>query len=94
MVRRKDDATLHVRVFVPGFGIPEDPGTGSAAGPIATLAHREWGTDAAVTIHQGAEIGRPSIITVELTDDGPVVGGRVCPVAEGRFELGEHAPAH
>ena len=87
VVRRRDDATLHVRVFVPGFGIPEDPGTGSAAGPIATLARQEWGTNAAVTIHQGAEMGRPSVITVELSADGPVVGGRVTAVAEGRFTV-------
>lgn len=87
VVRRRDDENLHVRVFVPGFGIPEDPGTGSAAGPIAAVAHREWGTSPSVRIHQGAEIGRPSLITVELGEDGAVVGGRVSPVAEGVFTI-------
>jgi len=87
VVRRRDDENLHVRVFVPGFGIPEDPGTGSAAGPIAAVAHREWGTSPSVRIHQGAEIGRPSLITVELSEDGALVGGRVSAVAEGQFTI-------
>ncbi|GAC1309628.1 MAG: phenazine biosynthesis protein PhzF [Acidimicrobiales bacterium] len=87
VVRRRSDTTLHVRVFVPGFGIPEDPGTGSAAGPIATVAREEWGTDREITIHQGAEMGRPSTITVELGEDGPIVGGRVSAFADGRFTV-------
>lgn len=87
VVRRRDDRTLHVRVFAPGMGIAEDPGTGSAAGPIGTMAHRLWSTDAGLTIHQGAEIGRPCVIEVEVGDDGPVVGGRVSACAEGRFTL-------
>ena len=88
VVRRRDDANLHVRVFVPGAGIPEDPGTGSAAGPIATIARQLWQTDRAVTIRQGAEMRRPCVIEVQLTDAGPVVGGRVSACAEGRFTLG------
>jgi len=89
VVRRRNDANLHVRVFVPSVGIPEDPGTGSAAGPIATLAHRLWQTDRAVTIGQGAEMGRPCVIEVELTDAGPVVGGAVSACAEGRFTVAD-----
>ena len=87
VVRRRSDTALHVRVFVPGFGIPEDPGTGSAAGPIATLARQQWRTDREVTIHQGAEMGRPSTITVELGPDGPIVGGHVSAFAEGRLTV-------
>ncbi len=92
-VRRIDDAHLHVRVFVPAMGVPEDPGTGSAAGPIAVLARDVWGTNAAVTIRQGDEAGRPSRIDVEVDGDGPYVGGRVSACAEGRFTLGEHDPS-
>ena len=57
--RRVDDATLHVRVFVSGAGIVEDPGTGSAAGPIGMLARQRWGTATEVSIRQGDEMGRP-----------------------------------
>ncbi|HZQ86328.1 MAG TPA: PhzF family phenazine biosynthesis protein [Acidimicrobiales bacterium] len=85
VVRRRDDATLHVRVFAPGAGIAEDPGTGSAAGPIGLLARQRWGTGADVTIHQGAEIGRPCVIEVHAEQGGIRVGGRVTACAEGRF---------
>lgn len=87
VVRRLDDATLHVRVFAPSSGVGEDPGTGSAAGPIAVLAHQQWGTATEVTIRQGDEIGRPCRIEVNLDGGGPVVGGRVTLCAEGRFAL-------
>ena len=85
VVRRRDDRTLHVRVFAPGAGIAEDPGTGSAAGPIGVLARQRWGTDADVTIHQGAEIGRPCVIEVHAEEGGIRVGGKVTACAEGRF---------
>jgi trans-2,3-dihydro-3-hydroxyanthranilate isomerase len=87
VVRRLDDATLHVRVFAPGAGIAEDPGTGSAAGPIGLLARQRWGTHADVTIRQGAEIGRPCLIEVHAEEGGLRVGGKVAACAEGRFSL-------
>ena len=87
-LRRLDDETLHVRVFAPSLGIAEDPGTGSAAGPIGLLAHRLWGTTVDVTILQGAEVGRPCRIEVHAQEDDLRVGGRVAPCAEGRFTLG------
>ena len=87
VVRRLDDRTLQVRVFLAGIG--EDPGTGSAAGPIAMLARRVWGTDADVTIRQGDEIGRPCRIVVHAEAGAITVGGRVAPCAEGHFTLPE-----
>jgi trans-2,3-dihydro-3-hydroxyanthranilate isomerase len=84
-VRRIDDRTLHARVFLPGAGIPEDPGTGSAAGAFGVIARRLWGTDIDVTICQGDEMGRPCRITVHAADGDVRVGGRVTAVAEGRF---------
>ncbi len=83
--RRFDDRTLHVRVFVPGAGVPEDPGTGSAAGPIALLARRRWGTDVDVVIRQGDEIGRPCRIDAHAEEGAIRVGGRVTACAEGNF---------
>ena len=87
LVHRLDDRTLHVRVFAPAEGIPEDPGTGAAAGPVATFARRRWGTAVDVTILQGAEIGRPSRIEVHAEEGGVRVGGRVSACASGRFTL-------
>lgn len=86
-VRRLDDTTLHVRVFPPLTGVPEDPGTGSAAGPVGVLARRRWGTATDVTIRQGDEMGRPCRISVHAADGDVRVGGPVAACAEGRFTL-------
>jgi trans-2,3-dihydro-3-hydroxyanthranilate isomerase len=83
--RRLDDATLHVRVFVPSAGIAEDPGTGSAAGPIGVLARRLWGANESILIRQGDEIGRPCRIHVRAVEGEIRVGGRVVAAAEGRW---------
>jgi trans-2,3-dihydro-3-hydroxyanthranilate isomerase len=85
VVRRRNDRDLHVRVFAPLAGIPEDPGTGSAAGPIGVLARRELGTDVDVTIHQGDLIDRPCTIEVHAEDGALRVGGAVVACAEGQL---------
>jgi trans-2,3-dihydro-3-hydroxyanthranilate isomerase len=86
-VHRVDDANLHVRVFVPGMGVAEDPGTGSAAGPIGVLARQQWRTNADVTIRQGDEIGRPCRIRVHAEAGNVRVGGHVAQCGVGRFTL-------
>lgn len=83
--RRLDDLTLHARVFVPSAGIAEDPGTGSAAGPIGLLARRLWGVDESLTIRQGDEIGRACRIRVQAVEGDLRVGGRVVASGEGRW---------
>lgn len=85
--RRVDDAHLHARVFVPGSSVPEDPGTGSAAGPIGLLARRLWGTGVDVVIDQGIEMGRPCRIDVHAEVGDLRVGGAVAGFADGRFTL-------
>jgi trans-2,3-dihydro-3-hydroxyanthranilate isomerase len=85
--RRVDDATLHVRAFVPGAGIGEDPGTGSAAGPIGILARQLWNTAVDIEIRQGDEMGRPCRLEVHAERGAIAVGGRVALCAEGRFAL-------
>lgn len=86
-VRRLDDRTLHARVFAPAVGVDEDPGTGSAAGPVAMVARRTWGTAEDVSILQGVEVGRPCRIEVHVEEGAFRVGGRVTTCAEGRFTL-------
>ena len=85
--RRLDDETLHVRLFAPGAGVAEDPGTGSAAGPIAVLARQLWGVADDVRIRQGDEIGRPCRISARGVPGDVRVGGRVTRCAEGRLLL-------
>ncbi|MGH9283493.1 MAG: PhzF family phenazine biosynthesis protein [Acidimicrobiales bacterium] len=87
VARRIDDRTLQARVFLPGAGIPEDPGTGSAAAPIAELARRRWGTEVDVAILQGAEVGRPGRMEVHAEKGSFRVGGRVVQCATGHFTL-------
>jgi trans-2,3-dihydro-3-hydroxyanthranilate isomerase len=52
------------RNFAPGLGVPEDPATGSAAGPLAVHLARNgsiaFGEE--IAIRQGEEIGRPSLL--------------------------------
>jgi trans-2,3-dihydro-3-hydroxyanthranilate isomerase len=84
---------LKARMFAPADGIPEDPATGSAAAALASsLAEALPDTDGefAWTIEQGAEIGRPSLISATAVKRaGRVVsirvGGSAVIVGEGQF---------
>jgi trans-2,3-dihydro-3-hydroxyanthranilate isomerase len=79
-------------LFPPATGLVEDPATGSAAGPLgAYLAEYEVLSSGRLTILQGAEIGRPSTLLVDVTREGDTwridVAGGVVRVAEGTFDL-------
>jgi trans-2,3-dihydro-3-hydroxyanthranilate isomerase len=87
-------STWKTRMFAPSLGVPEDPATGSAAGPLACHACRhglaEWGTW--LVISQGAEIGRPSTLHAlvaggERGIERVACGGRAVVVAGGEFRL-------
>ena len=83
------------RMFAPADGVPEDPATGSAAGPLACHLARHgrtpFGTD--IVISQGAEIRRPSTLHARVTGSAEKiervdVGGSAVIVARGEFKLG------
>jgi trans-2,3-dihydro-3-hydroxyanthranilate isomerase len=87
-------ARWKTRVFAPGLGVPEDPATGSAAGPLAVHLARHgrivFGEE--IEIRQGAEVGRPSLLlarTVGSEDaiERVEVGGSAVIVARGEFFL-------
>jgi len=84
---RLDDESLHVRVFIPTSTVPEDPGTGSAAGAVGLLGRRLWGMAEDLVIHQGHEIGRRCRIEVHAEVGQVRVAGAVVASAEGRFTL-------
>jgi trans-2,3-dihydro-3-hydroxyanthranilate isomerase len=90
--RRVDDGTLDVRVFLPFGQLVEDPGTGSAAGPIAQLARRLWSMADDVVIRQGVTMGRPCVIEVHAGEGDVRVGGAVAACAEGHFVLKTGSP--
>jgi trans-2,3-dihydro-3-hydroxyanthranilate isomerase len=78
------------RVFVPAHGVPEDPATGSAAGPLALhlARHGRIAFGEEIEIHQGAEIGRPSTLyAVARSPEEVEVGGSAVIVARGEFRL-------
>ncbi len=87
------EAQIHARMFAPGFGIAEDPATGSAASALAGLlaktrpdGHHAW------VIEQGIEMGRASRIALECDKrNGAIgavrVGGPSVPVAEGALQV-------
>ena len=55
-------ASVESRNFAPALGVPEDPATGSAAGPLAVhlARHGRVAFGERVEIRQGLRIGRPS----------------------------------
>jgi trans-2,3-dihydro-3-hydroxyanthranilate isomerase len=64
----------------------EDAATGSAAGPLgAYLA--EYADCERVSVRQGEQMGRPSVLEVEMVDGRPRVGGGVIPVIDGEVSL-------
>ncbi len=82
--------SVKTRMFGPALGVPEDPATGSAAGPLALHLARhgriEW--DQEIRIRQGEEIGRPSLLRARAERDGRVlVGGAAVVVATGEYRL-------
>jgi trans-2,3-dihydro-3-hydroxyanthranilate isomerase len=89
------DNAVHARMFAPRLGIPEDPATGSAAAAFAGVAHRfEAPEDGAhtITIEQGFEMGRPSLIhlTLEIAGGNLIsgeIGGAAVIVSQGTIDV-------
>lgn len=82
------------RMFIPGGGVPEDPATGSAAGPLALhlARHGRIAFGDEIEISQGAEIKRPSKLYARV--DGSAddvqrveVGGSAVIVARGELKI-------
>ena len=73
--------------------MPEDPATGSANGGLAGYMskYRYLGSEKVdARVEQGYEMGRPSLLYLKSGPAGGMievhVGGKVAPIARGRFE--------
>jgi trans-2,3-dihydro-3-hydroxyanthranilate isomerase len=85
---------IHARMFAPRVGVPEDPATGSAAAAFAGLyadAIASGDGEHRLVIEQGYEMGRPSLIELQLTAGGRKVisasiGGSAVVVTEGTIQ--------
>jgi len=82
------------RMFYPAAGVPEDPATGSAAGPLAVhlARHSRIGYREQIEIRQGHELGRPSVLYARASGAGDRidtvdVGGTAVVVAEGQYRI-------
>jgi trans-2,3-dihydro-3-hydroxyanthranilate isomerase len=87
---------VHLRMFSPDLGVPEDPATGSAA--VALGVFLVWrgllpgDGESGYVISQGAEIGRPSTLDCTVTASGGAVSrttvrGGVVAVSDGRIAV-------
>src|SRR5579883_270615 len=85
------DSSFRARMFASGWGVVEDPATGSAAAAFAGVLMRfEKPPDgeSVYVIEQGFEMGRPSLISLSLdVENGALgaatIGGAVVMIAQG-----------
>jgi len=85
---------FHARMFAPRAGVPEDPATGSAAAAFAGMCAQSLKLadgEQRFVIEQGYEMGRPSLIELQLTMRAGAlasasIGGPAIIVTEGTIE--------
>lgn len=88
----REGVSCYSRMFAPEFGIPEDPATGGASGPLGCYLLRHGlvtaGEARALLSLQGVKMRRPSRIHISIeSDSGEItrvrVGGKAVVVGEG-----------
>ncbi|MDP9794804.1 PhzF family phenazine biosynthesis protein [Catenuloplanes nepalensis] len=81
LVHRESDTVFHARNPFPPGGIVEDPATGAAAAAFGGYLRSLGPAPATITIHQGYDMGRPSVLTVGIPTSPsagiPVTGSAV-----------------
>ena len=88
-----EDCDFRARMFSPTAGIPEDPATGSASAILAAqlLANGAVKDGTTIlTLHQGVEMGRPSILRLTIEAAGGAltavrIAGSAVRIGEGRL---------
>jgi trans-2,3-dihydro-3-hydroxyanthranilate isomerase len=90
------DGRIRARMFAPGAGVPEDPATGSAAGPLGiylALHHALPAGSPRFFIDQGVEMGRSSELEVEVargsegSPEGVTVAGSAVVMMRGTIDV-------
>jgi PhzF family phenazine biosynthesis protein len=83
LVFRESAAVFHSRNPFPPGGVVEDPATGAAAAALGGYLRERGLAAGEVTIHQGADMGRPAVITVGIPAEGGIaVSGTAVPLAD------------
>ncbi|ARF55052.1 PhzF family phenazine biosynthesis protein [Streptomyces gilvosporeus] len=87
LVWRESESVFHVRDPFPVGGVVEDPATGAAAAAFGAYARelKLVTAPATLTLHQGHDMGRPGLLTVELRegDARSHVSGAATVIGEG-----------
>ena len=92
-----ETSTVHSRMFAPAMGIPEDPATGAASGPLGAYLIHHNVIETSGDIHhiiseQGFEMKRPSFVHIEVQGiqnqlTSVKVGGYCRYMGAGYFEI-------
>jgi PhzF family phenazine biosynthesis protein len=84
LVWRESPLRFHARNPFPIGGVVEDPATGAAAAAFGAYLRAVGAVDppAEVTVLQGEDMGRPSVLTIGIATDRPEirVSGRAVPI--------------
>lgn len=74
LVWRQDPRTYHARDPFPVGGVVEDPATGAAAAALGGYLRDAGLLDApaTLTVHQGVDMGRPSLLRVDVPERGGI----------------------
>jgi trans-2,3-dihydro-3-hydroxyanthranilate isomerase len=91
----RPDSRYHARMFAGGWGVAEDPATGSAAAAFAAVVmafDKPADGEHMLVIEQGFEMGRPSLISLGIEVEGAAlraatIGGAAVIVSEGKLRL-------
>jgi len=81
----REGDTIHARMFAPLDNIPEDPATGSACAALAAFLCDLEKQPLALTVYQGEDMGRPSIIHLTADGETVTVAGKAVRVMEGHL---------
>jgi trans-2,3-dihydro-3-hydroxyanthranilate isomerase len=77
---------LTARMFAPFDGVPEDPATGSATAAACGMLAALTGQPS-FRVAQGIDMGRPSLLTVDVDATGIHLGGSSVPVMAGTLTV-------
>ncbi|WP_461122404.1 PhzF family phenazine biosynthesis protein [Saccharothrix stipae] len=87
LVHQRDEDVFDARDPFPVGGVVEDPATGSAAAAFGGYlrAVGKVARPRSITIHQGVDMGRPSLLEIEVSPDDPrvTVTGAAVPITVG-----------
>lgn len=81
----REGQTLHARMFAPLDNIPEDPATGSACAALGALLSKVEGADQQLSIRQGEDMGRLSLIDLTTQGAAVTISGAAKRVMQGEF---------